>query len=335
MKGLTPTLIVLLIFLSGSLFAQQTGTFITMSVSGKVSYREAQGAELCELLPTQVLGMNAVITVSSGASARLMYEGNSIHLNEAGNYPLKTLAASKKEESSTFMERFFNYIYDGVVNTSGSKNIEEYHQLYVTQSSGGIKGFAGSEYGVSPKIALTGNLLPNDRAWFEWFSAGDSILYDLQIIDYQTEGVMYKALMRDTSVVVDLAKLAFEPGRKYYWFVQQKRLGEMSLGIALVDDPSIRSPKMEFVLSGGTEQQSLRYELEQTEEYKQASPTEQRLMLAQALEDKKMIYAAQMTLLDALGKDPENNALVKRVYGAFLIRQGLWEAAKGYLAIPN
>ncbi|MFZ2898731.1 MAG: hypothetical protein WA004_08925 [Saprospiraceae bacterium] len=311
--------------LAGALNGQ---SFVVMSVKGNPTFKETASGTSRSLAPTQVLSPDAVVSLSAGSSVRLVYQGQQISLAEAGNYPLKSFASGKKQQSSSFVGRFFNYIYDGVVNTSGQKNIEEYHKHYITQSSGGIKGFAGGAFGVEILSAVTGSVAPGS-ALFQWFSSGDSVFYDFQIADYQNDGLVFKALLKDTSLAVDLGQLVLEPGRKYYWFVQLKQLGESSLGFALVDDPSLRSPKMEFVLSDQPEQQVLQ-DLESYEEYKTASATERLLMAAQALEENRMIYAAQGAFLEAMEKEP-GNPLARRVYGAFLIRQGLLLAATNFV----
>lgn len=307
--------------------ALQSQSFVVMSVKGNATFKETAGGTSRSLVPTQVLSTDAVVSLSAGSSVRLVCEGQQISLSEAGNYPLKSFASGKKRESSSFVGRFFNYIYDGVVNTSGQKNIEEYHKLYITQSSGGVKGFAGGAFGVELQSALTGSVAPGP-VLFQWFSSGDSVFYDFQIADYQNDGLVFKALLKDTSIVADLGQLVLEPGRKYYWFVQRKQLGETSLGFALVDDPSLCSPKMEFVLSGPTAREVVQ-SLEAYEEYTGASATERLLMSAQVLEENRMIYAAQQAFLDAMEKDP-GNQLARRVYAAFLIRQGLLRAARHF-----
>lgn len=316
-----------LFLLSGALFAQ-SDQFVVMSVKGNVTFKETAGGVSRGLVPTQVLTADAVVTLSAGSSARLVYQGRQVSLSETGNYPLKSFASGKKQESSSFVNRFFNYIYDGVINTSGSKNIEEYHKHYITQSSGGIKGFAGGAFGVEVCSALTGSVAPGPVR-FQWFSSGNSAFYDFQIADYQNDGLVFKALLKDTSITVDLGQLVLEPGRKYYWFVQRKQLGEASLGFALVDDPALRSPKLEFALSDRSAPGVVQ-NLEAFEEYNASSEAERLLMAAQALEENRMIHAAQLTFLDAIGKDP-GNPLARRVYAAFLIRQGLWQAAQEFV----
>jgi hypothetical protein len=318
-------LLFLFTLLSGAL---QSQTFVVMSVKGNPTFKETAGGVSRSLVPTQVLSPDAVVSLSAGSSVRLVYEGQQISLAEAGNYPLKSFASGKKQESSSFVGRFFNYIYDGVVNTSGQKNIEEYHKHYITQSSGGIKGFAGGAFGVELHSALTGSVAPGP-VLFQWFPSGDSVFYDFQIADYQNDGLVFKALLKDTSIAVDLGQLVLEPGRKYYWFVQRKQLGEASLGFALVDDPALRSPKMEFVLSDRTGKEALQ-NLEAYDEYKGSSEAERLLMTAQVLEENKMIYAAQLAFQDAMSKDP-GNPLARRVYAAFLIRQGLMRAANNFV----
>jgi hypothetical protein len=289
---------------------------------------ERPGATQKTLQPGQSLDLEAVVSVRSGGSVILLYEEERITIDQVGNYPLKSLVGRTTKESSSFMKRFFSYIYDGIVNTSGSKQIEKYHKEYLTQSSGGIKGFAGAEYGVQPTRAILGTFTPG-AIHFEWFSSGDSILYDFQILDYQTDGVVFKALLRDTSFVVNLWQLAVEPGRKYYWVVYEKALDGVGLGFNLVDDPSLRSPKMEFVIAD-KDLNELTRDLEASEEYRSATETERLLMLAQDLEARQHVFAANRVLEEALERAPEDPVL-RRIYGAFLIRQGLWKTAQAYL----
>ncbi|MBK7406990.1 MAG: hypothetical protein IPJ40_02300 [Saprospirales bacterium] len=318
----------ILLLLASTLSAQGTQSFIVMSVIGTVHCVEYPGADQSRLVQGQALGMEAVVSLTTGASARLLYQDQSITLKEAGNYPLKSLVANLPSNSSSFLKRFFNYVYEGIVNTSGSKQIEKYHELYLTQSSGGIKGFAGADYGISLTQPVMGNIIPFP-ARFEWFSAGDSVLYDFHIVDFQTDGLIFKALLRDTVIVVNLEQLAVEPGRKYYWVVQQKRLGEMAIGFPLADDPYMRSPKVEFVISN-QQLSDLTKDLEASEAYKNGVEIDRFLMMAQTMEEANYPSWANRILLEALGKEPAN-PLIRKVYAAFLIRQGLWEAAQHYL----
>lgn len=328
MTARTLLLLALSLPLCTALNAQPTAQFIVMNITGTVRYCEKPGAEQCELVPGQTLGPESVVTLPSGSTARLLFEDQSISLKEAGNYPLKSLAASQTPASTSFMKRFFNYVYEGIVNTSGSKKIEEYHELYIPQSSGGIKGFAGGDYGIALTRPVAGNL-PEGPVVFEWFTAGDQTLYDFQIIDFQTEGLLFKALLRDTSFSLDLSKLAIEPGRKYYWYVQLKSLGEMALGFPLVDDPSMRSPKVEIVMSGKGNS-GLMNPLEASPEYLEAGESDRLLMKAQVFEEAQYIYEANETFLKAIELHPADPVL-QRVYGAFLVRQGLWQSSQKYL----
>ena len=329
MKPLNLFLPLLLLVCTGILHAQSA---IVWRLQGPVQYMERPGAAQKSLQPGQSLGLEAVVSVRSGGSVILLYEAERIAIDQAGNYPIKSLVGQREKESSSFMKRFFSYIYDGIVNTSGSKEIEKYHKEYLTQSSGGIKGFAGAEYGLQPTRAILGTFSPGP-IHFGWFSTGDSILYDFQILDYQTDGVVFKALLRDTSFVVNIGQLAVEPGRKYYWVVYEKALGGVGLGFNLVDDPSLRSPKMEFVIAN-TDYDELTRDLEASEEYRNATETERLLMLAQDLEDKQYVFAANKTLQEALDRTPQDPVL-RRIYGAFLIRQGLWRTAQAYLPGPS
>lgn len=328
MKGLSIFHVAIFLLLAGTLSAQGTQSFIVMSVTGTVNCVEYPGADQSNLVHGQSLGLEAVVLLTPGATLRLLYEDQSISLKDAGNYPLKSLVANRPDNSSSFFKRFFNYVYEGIVNTSGPKQIEKYHELYLTQSSGGIKGFAGADYGISLTQPVMGNIIPFP-AQFEWFSAGDSILYDFQIVDFQTDGLIFKALLRDTSILVHLEQLAVEPGRKYYWVVQQKRLGEMTIGFPLADDPYMRSPKVEFIISN-LQLSDLAKGLEASEEYRNAEEIDRLLMLAQTLEDANYPSWANRVLLEGLDLEPEN-PLLRKVYAAFLIRQGLWEAAQRYL----
>ena len=328
MKGLNLISLTLFSCLSFALFGQESQSFIVMDVAGLVNCVEYPGADQCDLVIGQTLGMEAVVSMTSGSTVRLLYGGQSISLKEAGNYPLKSLVTKRPEKSTTFFKRFFNYVYEGIVNTSGPKQIEKYHELYLTQSSGGIKGFAGADYGISVTQPVMGNIIPSPLQ-FEWFSAGDSILYDFQILDYQTDGLIFKALLRDTSAVVHLEQLAIEPGRKYYWMVQQKRLGETTIDFSLADDPYMRSPKVEFVVSG-QEVSALTRTVETSEEYREAEGSDQLLMRAHALEEAGYPSMANEVLRNAMSIEP-SNLLLRRVYAAFLIRQGLWDAAQLFL----
>lgn len=331
MTGRTVLFLILPFLTVTALRSQSPSQFVVMNITGTVNYVESPGANQYRLVSGQTLGVDAVISVSAGSSTRVVYEDQSFSLSAAGNYPLKSLLAKKTGTSSSFMKRFFNYVYDGIINTSGPKQIERYHEQYITQSSGGVKGFAGGTYGIAPRRPLMGNVL-DVPVVIEWFSAGDSIIYDFQVFDFQTDGLLFKALLKDTSFQLDLGKLAVEPGRKYYWMVQQKHLGEPAIGFQLADDPSQRSPKMEFVVFNGQARlDEIIQALEASEEFRQADPADRLLMTAQAFEENDFVYEADRTLMKAMELSPAN-PIVERIYGAFLIRQGLWQSAQPFLS---
>jgi len=320
------TLLAFFLFQAIQLCSQGASTFIVMNVSGNVSYAERPGAGQRGLLPGQTLETEAVLYLSSGASVRLLHDGNSYSLTEAGNYPVRSLAGKRSATSTSFLKRFVSYVYDGIINTSGPDEIEKYHEKYLTSSSGGVKGFAGGEYGIAINSPVTGNV-PAGLVEFGWFSAGDSAIYDFQIADFQTEGLIFKALLRDTVFEADLGKLALEPSRKYYWVVQKKQLGEMAIGFSLADDPSLRSPKTEFIVKDPGKKEELVRSLENEPGFLEAGAVDQMLMTAHALEENRYMYEAGQVLGKAR-EQSHGDPVVDRIYGAFLVRQGLWHAAQ-------
>ena len=316
-------LFLLAILLVGQVAAQESDNFIVTSVSGKVSYIEEKSSKEQSLLPGQELSANTTVILANNARANLVHKKKAIALNKAGRVLLQTLVNQDEKENSGLINRFFDYIQEGITNTNNTKKLEKYHEQYMTKTAGGIKGFAGSEYGIVASLPVVG-VLRQAPITFRWFAKGDSSFYDFQILDYQTDGLIYKALLRDTFVTVALQQLVLDSERKYYWVVQQKLPGEPSTGFAFADDPAKRSPKVEFVINNDKSASALA-SLEKEKDYQNADALQKKWMEALLLEDRQYVYEAYLKFKEAQELTPDNQ-LVKNLMAAFLTRQGLLRA---------
>ncbi|MBK7870365.1 MAG: hypothetical protein IPJ74_06580 [Saprospiraceae bacterium] len=313
----------LLLLLFGQAAAQDADVFIVTGVSGKVNYLDKKSSKEQSLLPGQQLSPDATVILANNARANLVHKKKSVVLDKAGRFLLQTIANQNAKESSGLINRFFDYIQEGVTNTSNAKKLEKYHEQYMTKASGGVKGWAGGELGIIPSVPVAG-VLNNASVTFAWFDTGDSSFYDFQILDYQTDGLIFKALLRDTFITVELQKLVLDAERKYKWVVQKKLLGESAVSFTFSDDPGKSSPEMEFVMNNG-EMATVLASLEKEEEYQNADTINKKLMEALLLENNQYMYEAYLRFKEAQELVPDNQ-LVKNLRAVFLTRQGLLRA---------
>jgi hypothetical protein len=315
------------LLLATQVTAQYTNACIVTSVSGEATTRLSSSQEERPLIPGPV-SKDATIILKRDARVNLMFDNRTVLLNEPGKFLVRDYvkANTPSGKKKSFFGRFFQFLSDGLTNTSNTKTMENYHEQYLNKSSGGIKGFAGTEFGILACTPVTGRMQARSEVDFSWFSAGDSILYDFQIRDFQSDGLIYKAMVTDTTLGVPFNKLALEPGRKYYWMVEKKRLGALNPMFAFTDDPAQRSPKVEFVIDDAVVSESIKA-LEAMEEYQETDDEVTRLLMkAQYLEEQQAIYSAYQAYQEASQLDA-SNTLVKQALAAFLIRQGLVNAA--------
>ncbi|MDX1939002.1 MAG: hypothetical protein SFU99_00535 [Saprospiraceae bacterium] len=303
--------------------AQESNIFIVTEVSGKAQYTDKQLNKEQQLLPGQQLSADASVILANNARVSLVHKNKAIVLNKTGRTSLQTFVNQGDKKNTGLINRFFNYIQEGITNTGNDKKLEKYHEQYITKNAGGVKGFAGGEYGVIASSPVIG-MLRSTSVTFSWFATNDSSFYDFQILDYQTDGVIYKALLRDNAVTVELQKLVLEPERKYYWVVQKKLPGELSVSFTFSDEPYKSSPEVEFVIDNDKLVSAIAL-LEKEEEYQKADALYKKLMEALVFENNQFIYEAYLRLQEAQKLAPDNQ-LIKNLTAAFLARQGLIRA---------
>jgi hypothetical protein len=326
-----PLIIALSLLLTVAVQAQQDTYFIVMNATGDATYYTGSVGQKLFLNGGETLGPDATLVLSAGAQVDLVYKNQSMQFSKPGKYALAEYEITEEDDSGTwgFFRRFYDYIKEGILNTGNQNSVEKYHERYISKASGGIRGFAGGGYGVQITTPVTGrvDLAPTI---FSWFSVGDSLIYDFQIYDYQSDGLLYKAVLKDTVARVDFRTLALEPGRKYYWMVERKHTGEPAPMFTLSDDPGQRSPKVEFVVEPEAVAEALKG-LSELEEYQEQEDQYQRLLMtALYMEDQQLIREAHNNY-EALRTSSPDPPVVRTLYAAFLIRQGLLKAGEAVL----
>ena len=310
----------------------QPGVFRVIDISPGVYYL-TPGNETPKLLgPGDKLESDCTLLLDEHEKAHLVYKETSLTFTTPGSFRLERYAREAEERTTQrpgLFRQFFQWVYGGVSDADSEKDLERSHEKYITQNKGGTKGFAGGSYGIDVLSPVVGKIQPG-AVHFAWRSAGPEMLYDFQLLDYQTEGVLCKALLRDTVFEIDLGKLALEPGRQYYWVVYQKEMDQDSPVFMLADEPSLRSPRLTLVPNEGSLEE-VRMRVRAGEDYRDLPDDISRdLMELMVLEDEQYIMAAYRGYEELQQKYP-GNSLVDKMLASFLSRQGLLEAAKQQL----
>ena len=135
-----------LLFCSFGLIAQNS--LIVIQARGQVEHMAKDGTTSRIVAGMEIPAIGALI-VGAGAKAKLLFSGKPIELNKQGRYDLQTLTGnSDGKKSRGFMNRFWDFIDEGVSNTCDDEKLQKYHQKYMEQTTGGISGFGKGKYSI-------------------------------------------------------------------------------------------------------------------------------------------------------------------------------------------
>jgi hypothetical protein len=310
-------LFILFIGLLWSQLAMAQADIVVQSVTGKVVYYAPQESKAQNVYPGMRLSSNGKIRCQSGATIKLLRNGEIFLVKGSKQFALRELDQKSKGGSNVgFMGRFSKFLSGSMKETQNDKELEANHRRYMEKARAGIDGFGSKDFPIQTSLLYSGTL-STPYMEFRWSGAavGEDNRFQLK---RKTDGlVVLTALMRDTSIWLNLAQLALEAGAAYEWQLVDEKTG------------GGKSAKTAFIYQPNASDQVLA-ELRGEKDYKEAGPAEQALMEAFSLEEAGFFYDAAL-IYTAAAKRYAGNLLVRDTQAAFLSRMGLLEAAKALL----
>jgi len=310
-------LFILLIGILWGQLALAQADIVVQSVTGKVAYYAPQESKAQNVYPGMRLSSNGKIRCQSGATIKLLRNGEIFLVKGSKQFALRELDQKAKGGSNVgFMGRFSKFLSGSMKETQNDKELEANHRRYMEKARAGIDGFADQAFPIKTSLLYSGTL-STPYTEFRWSGAavGEDNRFQLK---RKTDGlVILTALMGDTVIWLNLAQLALESGAVYEWQLVDEKTG------------AGKSAKMTFVYDPAASDKVLD-DLRSTIDYQSASPAEQALMEAFSLEEAGFFYDAALIYTDA-AKRYAGNFLVRDTQAAFLSRMGLLEAAKALL----
>jgi len=326
----TISMLVAGIFLfAAGLTAQDSDLIIVVQTSGQVEFLSDQETQPSRVLPGQQIPGHGFIRFDDKAWAKLLYQGQTRQLEEAGTYDLATLFRKDTQTKGLgFMNRFWQFVTEGVSSADNSAQLEKYHQRYMDKA-GGVKGYAEAGYGIAAS-SLTRAILAEPKVDFQWEPAAvqedDASLYQFVIYRKVDDKLVFQALTTKNALSIDLSQFHVVPGDDYYWqVIRESGTGQKEPAQRINQSAKVSFTFQPDALGAGLER------LKADEDYRQADAVEKGLMEAATLEWEGLIYSADGIYRDLLALDGDN-ALVRKLYAAFLARNASLEESQDALA---
>lgn len=295
----------LFIAISIGLFAQSN--VIVVNASGKVEYQAKGQKESKRVIAGMQIPSSSTLKLNGGSKAKLLFAGSPIELNKKGRYDLKVLLEKQEaKKSRSFLSRFWNFINEGISNTSDDEKLRRYHQQYMEEATGGISGFGKDDDQIRTYDLVQG-VLAESVVDFQWQTEEAEAIFTFEVFDSESNELQFSAMTRDSFLHMDFTNIYLAPKREYYWRVSTK-LGEKL----------VQSEKKFFNVEPDTKQEILTT-LDQIEGYELAEELEKQLMQSHVFEKEGLIYSSHSIYLELIHQYPEN-MLVKKLYKAFLAR---------------
>ena len=303
-------------------FAQaQESAIIVLSIKGQIEYMKDQSSEMQRLLPGMKISPSGAIKLADASKVSLLHHGKYIQLDEAGAYDLNTLIKKNdKALSMNFAGRFWNFVSDGLSHSDDKEDLNEYNEKLLSVA-GGVQGFALDEPALKT-IMPAGGKIGTDIVTFNWKrSKNPSVFYHFKIQHVDDEALVFKAVLRDTSITLDFGQLVFHPEEMYEWWVEEEIVGQ---------ENEMKSSDLRLFEYNPNGNKIYSKEAAQINEYKKADDFDKKWMEAIVMEQEDFVYDAYDRYSNLLLQNPDN-LLIKKLFAAFLTRQGLTQEGEKLL----
>jgi hypothetical protein len=327
MRILTFILVVLL-SLNFSLAAQENA-LIVLRTQGNIDYFPESTTTPVKLLPGMKIKPTGYIYLGENAQINLLDKGITHKLTEKGRHDLPKLTAPKAKQMG-FASKFWGFISEGLTNADDKNSLLEYYQQYMAVA-GGVRGYVDSQTGIQAIMPYAGKVGPGTVV-FNWHAAQEKeVIYHFTIHESNSSELIFKAICRDSFILLDFNKLVFEEGVPYYW--QTKAVTRNSALSAEKDTSStiLETEKISFSYFQNVEE-LLASKTQNFEEYKSSDPLDRQWMEAIIMENETLFYDAYRRYTELQEAYPDN-LLIKKLFAAFLTRQGMVE--EGHIMIQT
>jgi hypothetical protein len=293
---------------------------VVVHVLGEVSYFAPQQKQAQAVYPGQRLALDGSLRGQSGASIKLLYQGQSFTFEGGKKRELRELEQAAKAGSRLgFVSRFWEFLYSSVKQSADEKRLEEHHRQYMEKAYAGIKGFARQQdYPIRSPLLYAGKL-SDALVTFQWSGMPPDGAPRFQIRRSGSGTALLSASVRDSTFSVHLAQLQLQPATEYLWQIlpaEDTATGPRSAATMFTYDPGAAAEVWQ--------------ELQRYHEYQHSTPVEQALMYAYALEDAGFWYDAAQQYAETAAAHPRNQ-LVRDARAAFLARMDLLQEAQALI----
>ncbi len=316
---LLSNLLIFFFFGTGLLLAQE-GEAVIIYLSGKATYFEEGSQRGKAVYPGSRLATAGSIRCEGEGLLKLLYEGETFSIRDNKIYPLGDLLQQASGGSNIgFLNRFWSFLTGSMEASRDEKALEENHRRYMETVYAGVQGWVATTFSLKGDRWCSGQL-GDGVLTFRWQGMHPGQVLRFRLLHNADENqVVLSAQLRDSAFTLNLSQLSLTPLARYEWEVLS------------TDDvaASPRSERLTFVYHPAGEAEILA-DLAAFQDYQEASPVEQGLMRAFALERADFFHAALLTYQALVREHPENK-LGLDCYAAFLARMDDLEAAKALL----
>lgn len=297
-------------------------TIRVLTTSGQVEYLPADSSTPERIGPLAERPATGTIRLSENARANLAYGEQTFTLDQPGSYDLKKLVGqSAPANNSGFFNRLLVFISNGIRSTDDEEKIIKHREEHLANIGGGVEGFGEKKAGIA-LLRITHGHLSDAAVRFQWRHTGQNRPYHFRIFN-EIEGTeVFSSVLTDTVFTLRPDWINLVEKSAYRWYISQPEKSDegtktLGNGAPFVYDPVGKTKRLE--------------RLRTMPDYQNASPLEQALMTAQLLENSSFFYDAENVYRQLLAEKTEEE-LVRRLYAAFLARQGTLEQAQSVLS---
>lgn len=295
----------LILMLSTLGLIAQDATFRVTDVHGMVTYQETKLSTAQRVWPGGKLPVYGWINVPEGAAVNLLDNSTMHRLKDKGSYDLEKFFNTRKEQSLSFTNRFWNYVNNGLRSADSERDLEKYHQNFMA-ISGGVKGYGPGDQGLILLAPLPGKI-GVERVEFRWERQAHPGVYTFTLIDAASSEKVYHAEVADSVLSVNLVQLGLQKQQTYRWIV------------AAIGSGSGKKAELDFVFTDPADD-DIQRNLDNLKDFHLADDKEKRWMRATILEMEGYQYEAQRTFEQLLHDFPDDGH-IRHLYALFLTRQ--------------